>query len=169
MSETFVYHKHECKFEQGHILCGDRVVGIPFDVFAQLHRLEIMIQQHDYLSTQAPYSPGPSLKGWRRRYLADEGLPFVEPPETPEIDKRAAKAMKFMAEMDSIEEAKELNEAISRFAPLIKWCQNEAWVEGNTTDAIDLYTIGNPLELDADTVVTVLKAIIQSPIKIQED
>lgn len=151
--------KSKCSFENGHIIKKNKVVGIPSAVYYQLEKLEIMIQQWSYLSSQRPMSPEPSLVGWERKSKHVADRPYVDMPETPEMDKQVKEAIAFMCEVDAIEEAENINKMIDRFGDLIDWCANPKFIEGDNFNTIDLYELGNPLLMTPEDVVNAIKII----------
>ena len=159
--------KNKCTFEAGHIVKKNELVGIPSIVFYQLEKLELMYQQYDYLKGQGKYCPGPSLDGFVRKSDLAADLPYVAAPETPVTDRRVEEAMAFMDEVDAIDNANKVNNAIDDFEALINWCASEKFVEGNCFNPIDTPMLGNPLELTADAVAYVLGTIVNDPIEIE--
>lgn len=160
--------KSKCSFENGFVVKKSKIVSLPTAVYLQLNKLEIMMQQYEYLLKQPSYSPGPSLEGWKRKSGLKSTRPYVDLPETPITDRRLAEAMQFMKEADAVNDAMVVNEMIDNFGDLIDWCSNDKFVEGNCIRPLDLYKIGNPLKLTADEVRSILTAIITSPIELKE-
>jgi len=159
--------KSKCKFEAGHIIKKNKVVGIPRVIWWQLNRLETMVQQYDYLIAQPPYQPGPSLEGFDRKSIIGNDRPYVSCPDTPVIDKRVKEAMEFMAETDKVNDAAEINKAIDHFGELIDWFDSDKFIEGGCFEIIDTPTLGNPLILDGHDIVTILKVLVTSPIEVE--
>lgn len=164
---TKMIKKKDCKFENGHIVKGDKLVGIPITVWLQLDKLELMCQQYMYLSGQPAYHAGPSLDGFERKSALRDKLPYIEMPETPTSDARVAEAMAFMREVDACANVAQANGMIDRFAELILWCKGKKFVEGEFLRPIDTPQLGNPLELKAKDISGILHMIASSPIVIQ--
>lgn len=160
--------KNKCSFENGYIVKKDKLVGIPSIVWYQLEKLEVMYQQYAYLKAQQSYTPGPSLDGFVRTRALGTKLPYAPVPDTPVMDRRVEEAMAFMDEVDAIDNAKKLNDAIENFRELIDWCASEKFVEGNRYDPIDTFALGNPLKLTADNVAYVLSLIVNDPVEIED-
>lgn len=157
--------KSKLTFEAGHLIKKDKVIGLPVNVWLQLNELETMIQQYDYLKKQKEYSPGPTLDGFERRRSEyfDNILEEVL-PETPVSDKRVAEAKAFMDEVDRVDKAKEVNETIEHFHDLMLWCQHDKFIEGDCYNPIDLYVLGNPLELTEEKVARIIECMVFNPV-----
>lgn len=159
--------KSKCEFEAGCIVKEDELIGIPKVVHLQLNKLELMMQQYSYLKDQPAYNAGPSLDGFERQSVLASERPYVEAPETPVTDKLIAEAMAFMKEADKVSNAADVNTAIDNFGALVDWCATDKFIEGDCYDKLDLYMLGNPLELTVDDIVNILKCIVESPIVIE--
>lgn len=160
--------KSKCEFEYGIITKKNKQVGIPYCVWCQLNKLELMFQQYTYLKTQPEYQAGPSLDGFERKSLIKSDRPYVSLPDTPTIDKRVNEAMAFIKETDEMNDAVKVNELIDDFGALIDWCSNEKFIEGECYKIIDTPMIGNPLEIKPEAIVVLLKLIVSSPITFEE-
>lgn len=159
--------KSKCEFEAGIIVKDDEQVGIPPVVYLQLEKLETMVQQYRYLAAQKPACEGPSLEGFERKSALVSERPYIPAPDTPVTDRRIAEAMEFMAEADAVANAADVNLAIDSFGALVDWCAADKFVEGDCYKKLDLYELGNPLELTADKIAGILKEIVESPITIE--
>lgn len=165
---TKLINKTDCTFESNRVVCEGEIVGLPVDVVMQLHKLELMVQQYDYLKAQPKYAPAPSLDGFERKTSVGKDRPYVNVPDTPITDSRVDLAMKFMAEVDKVNEAADVNNMIDRFGALIDWLAVPKFVEGSYTGNIDTPVLGSPLELTPGKVATILSQIIMHPV-IMED
>ena len=165
---TKLINKDDLTFENNRIVKDDEIVGLPVDVVLQLHKLELMVQQYDYLTAQPSYSPAPSLDGFERKTALKSDRPYVNVPDTPVTDNRVEEAMAFMAEVDKVNEAADVNNMIDRFGALIDWLAAVKFVEGSYTGNIDTPVLGNPLVLTPGDVAAILTNIIMHPV-IMED
>ena len=165
---TKIIKKSKCKFEHGLIVKKNKVIGVPTVVALQLMKLETVYQQWDYLRKQPAYQPGPSLNGFERKSIFDTELPYVDMPDTPVTDARIEEAMAFMEECDKVEETGKVNEQIDEYKALIDWCSGDTFVEGNYEQALDTPCLGNPLELEPHTIVSILMAVVSNPIVMEE-
>lgn len=147
--------KKQMIYENGRFYHKDLEVHIEGAVAAQLNKLELMVQQFEYLEEQAPYSAGPSLAGFERKTAIGTNRPYVEVPETPTLDKRAEEAKAFMEEIDAASDAKEINRQIDAFGELIDWCSKVKvpTYDGTYSPIVDTPVLGDPLDLKAETVV----------------
>lgn len=159
--------KSKCKFEAGRIVKKGKLIGLPYPVWCQLNKIEIMAQQYGYLYAQDAYNPGPSLKGFKRKSALKDNRPYVSDPETPVMDRRIDEAMKFMEETDKVNDAAKINEAIDQFGDLIDWCASDKFITGDCHNLIDVPTIGNPLTLSPEEIVDFLTQIIVCPIEME--
>lgn len=165
MSNHYIIHKKDCRFENGYILDCDEIIGINGDVHRLLERLELMAQQYEYLMAQpAPcHVPVPTLENFKRKSALHADLPYEEMPATPAIDAQVAQSMAFVEEQDALEDARDLNKMIDKFATLFDWVAADEFPEGNCTLPLDLPTLGNPLELTAEQVKALLKQMVYHP------
>lgn len=165
---TKLIKKSKCTFENGYIIKKNKVVGIPRIVHLQLDKLECMLQQMDYLITQPAGRPGPSLNGWQRKSALKSDRPYFDAPDTPVTDRRVEEAMQFMKEVDAVQDTVDTNKLIDEFGELIDWCAADKFVEGTDHSQLDLYVLGNPLELKPQTVAALLGRLVTSPVQIEE-
>lgn len=156
--------KSKCEFVAGQIVKKNELIGIPYKVWAQLTKLDLVIQQYDYLLSQPKYSPGPSLHGFERMSALKNDRPYVDAPDTPVTDRRVAEAMEFMAEVDSVNDTEKINEMIDEYGALIDWLAADKFVEGECYNPIDTPSLGNPLYLNPKNVVYFIKLIVKNPI-----
>lgn len=159
--------KSKCKFEAGHIVKKNKIVGIPASVWFQLNKLEVALQEHYYLKAQPPACSGPSLDGFERKSALKSVRPYRSAPDTPLIDKRVEEAMQFMKEVDEVNNADRVNDLIDEFGELIDWCAADKFVEGSYERPIDTLYLGNPLKLSALDVAASL-CILAKPIVIED-
>ena len=158
MSNKYLVAKNNCEFRYGFITDGTVILGMPNQVALQLNKLELMCQQYEYLKSQpqGQFVPMPTLDGFVRKSALHTKLPKVALPETPTIDAKVAESMAFMEELDAVEDTRELNEQIKKFAPLFDWIAADEFPEGDWTDPLDLPVLGDPLALTADHIVGLL-------------
>lgn len=159
--------KSKCTFEAGQIVKKNELVGIPYKVWAQLSKLEIVVQQYDYLASQPKYSAGPSLQGFERKSALKKNRPYVDAPDTPVTDRRVAEAMEFMAEIDSVNDAEKINEMIDDYGALIDWLSADKFVEGDCFNPIDTPSLGNPLYLMPVDVVRIIEFMVKRPVEFE--
>ena len=159
--------KSKCEFINGHIVKKNELIGIPSNVWLQLNKLEVMVQQHGYIIAQDAYCPGPSLDGFVRRSALKGNRPYLEAPETPVTDKRVTEAMAFMKEVDAVNDVHLINETIDRFGELIDWLDADKFVEGTCTHPIDTPELGNPLELRGEDIAKVIEMLVTCPIEFE--
>jgi len=155
--------KSKCTFEEGYIIKNGKQIGLPFIVWAQLNELEIMMQEHAYLKAQPTYQPGPSLEGFERKSAFTKDRPYVDAPDTPVTDKRVAEALAFIDESEKVENAATVNNAIDKFGALIDWAASKKFIEDDCYTRIDTPSLGNPLELTPEAIVSVLRVLIEDP------
>ena len=160
--------KSKCTFEAGHIVKKDKVIGLPMNVWLQLNKLELIAQQYRYLVIQPAHCDGPSLEGFERKSMFGNDRPYAEMPDTPVMDQRVEEAMKFMAEIDGLNDTMEINQAIDSFGDLVDWCAGKKFIEGDCYKVIDTPEVGNPLTLEPQDIADFIKIVVSSPIVIEE-
>lgn len=165
MAELKMINKNKCKFDNGFICKGNKIVGLPVNVAFQLQKLELMIQQYEYLAAQPKAQPMPTLDGFK----FDDGLPkpaYVEQPDTPTMDARVAEALAFCDEVAEVDKAAETNRMIERFADLINWCNADKFVAGDYVSPLRCPRIGNPLKLTEAQVIGTIARMVCNPLTI---
>lgn len=160
--------KSKCKFEAGIIVKKNKQIGIPYCVWCQINKLELMLQQYNYLKQQPSYQAGPTLEGFKRESALKVDRPYIDTPDTPTIDKRVEEAMRFMSETDRVNEAVDTNKAIDDFGELVDWCASDKFIEGDCYKIIDTPMLGNPLELEPTEVAAALKILVCAPVVVEE-
>lgn len=159
--------KSKCTFEAGHIVKKNELVGIPYAVWAQLNKLELVVQQLNYLRDQPAFCAGPSLEGFERQSALANKRPYIDTPKMPVTDRRVAEAMEFMREVDSLNDAVHVNELIDEYGELIDWCDSDKFVEGDCCKPIDTWTLGNPLLLTGKEVAHIIQYLIENPVVVE--
>lgn len=139
--------KSDCTFKAHRIVKGDEVVGLPYDVWTQLHVLERHVQESRYLAGQAGYSPLPSLDGFKYRSAVEADLPVKPAPETPTIDAREKEAKRFLDELEQVDLTNDVNDMIRRYDELVRFVMEDEFVEGDQVARIDTKMLGDPLKL----------------------
>ena len=168
MAELKMIKKDKCKFDNGLIVKGSKIVGLPADVALQLQKFELMIQQYEYLASQPAPQPMPSLDGFE----FDDGLSKPKhfgQPETPTMDARVEEAMAFCAEVEEVDQVIETNRMIDRFEALINWCNADKFVAGDYVSPLRCPRIGNPLKLTEDLVIGTIVDMVKHPVVIEVD
>ena len=161
-------NKDKCEFINGSIIKKNEQIGISTIVWMQLNKLEVIMQQYMYLKGQPAYCAGPSLEGFERKTILDNGMPYIKAPDTPVTDKRVAEAMQFMAEADAINDAEKINSLIDDYAELIRWCNADKFIEGDCYKLIDTPELGDPLMLNGDDIVKCLTVLVKNPIEMED-
>lgn len=165
MAELKMIKKDKCKFENGFVCKGSKIIGLPADVALQIQKLELMIQQYEYLASQPAPRPMPSLDGFK----FNDGLPkpmHFDRPDTPTMDARVAEAMAFCEEVEEVDNAIEVNKMIDRFTALINWCNADKFVAGDYVSPLRCPRIGDPLKLTEDQIVGTLLDMVIHPVTI---
>ena len=161
--------KSECDFSKGYIIGadGETVIALPFPVRHQLEELDRAWQIFCYLDEQEPYHPAPTIAGFKRETFRDErAWEMPEKPETPAIEKRMEETLAYLKDVDAEEGYDKLAYACDRFHDLLDFCAEEAFiaVDAASIQALKCARVGNPLELKADDVIAMLKAMVESDV-----
>lgn len=157
--------KSDCVFKNGYIFKADgsEVVSPESAVVLQLIKLETGVQQADYLRSQDPFSPGPTLDGWKRKSIRD-GKWKIDAPETPVHDARVKEAEAFMDEADELAKHHDVQKALDMFGDLLDWVDADEFVAFDGPMVIDTPVLGNPLELETEDVVAMICELASVPV-----
>lgn len=156
-----VYKKDELKFKDGYLMTEDEVAAIDGHVRALLDKLEVALQQAEYLEGQPAFSPGPTLDGFKRK-RSDKWK--VEHKPQPVHEAKVEEAEAFMAEADEYQLELDMQKACDMFRDLLNWCESDVVIEGAGTPApLDLPILGDPLELTSERVLAELEHLVRIP------
>jgi hypothetical protein len=73
-----------------------------------------------------------------------------------------------MEEVDAVNDAEKVNATIDAYRELISWCSGEKFIEGDCFKPIDTAELGNPLELDEQTIVKCIEILVAAPIVLED-
>lgn len=155
--------KNKCEFVDGHIVKKNEIIGLPYEVTILLRKLELTVQQWQYLRAQPEARPMPSLGGFEFRSRLHANDYHVDRPDTPTMDARVAEAMSFCEEADRVSDVRELNRLIDQYEPLLRWCDADKFVPGRDETELDLAELGDPLLLEPGDIVTMLEMMVNHP------
>lgn len=140
-----MYSKIDLTFSNGYVIDDDHnVVCLPDKVAEQLNELEEIFQKAEYLKTQDPASPMPSLDGFERESIRQT---IVIEASTPTLDAKVEEGMKIRDELRKMSNADTMNETISKYQEVFHFVQDDTFVEGDKAVFIDTPKLGNPLNL----------------------
>ena len=147
-----MFDKSECEYKGGYIVCDGKVVCVDNEVVDLFNKLDVDMQRAQY---EATYCPGFAAPAEEFAPKSEHGAiyPTIK-ADTPELDKQAEQAIKIMNEVDAMADAAKANEYFASIRPLIMFVNDEFIVSGEqaTQHRFDLPTVGNPLELDKDSL-----------------
>lgn len=154
-----IVNKNKLQYKNGLLVDKkNRVVAIDQAIVDQLNMLETKLQQREYMDGQPKATPMPSLDGFERLSIHDSGAFDVVVPETPVMDKRIEEGLAFAKEAEKLYKADEANRIIHTYLrALAEFVSSDVVVvdyDANCLDEIDTPTLGNPLTLDEESLIT---------------
>lgn len=162
--------KDKLVMKQGRIVEVEtnEIIGVPNEVHLLAAKLETAIQQADYLDQQAPFSPVPTLDGFKRKSIKDKGKWRIEPKPTPVHDQLAEQAEAFMDEADDMQRAGDLQHAVDGYAPLLEWLDAEEVpvAQHYNINVIDTPVLGDLLDLTSEQVIAHLERLVDGGVHI---
>lgn len=154
-----MFNKSECEYKGGYIVCDGKVVCVDNEIVDLFNKLDIDVQRAQYEATCCPSFAAP-VEEFTPKSEHGSIYPVIE-ANTPELDKMTEQAMKIMDEVDAMADAAKANEYFANIHPLILFVNDEFIVSGEqaTQHRFDLPTIGNPLELDKESLAGFVMSI----------
>lgn len=149
--------KKDLKYVNGYITDNEgTVVNIDYRIAHFLNKLEVRLQKAKYIKAQPECQFPPSLNGFELK--SEHKVYKIEEPKTPKLDARANLAKDILDEMVAVNNAKECNEFIKANAVVFEWLDSDLIVVGSSEAGVqfDLPTLGNPLELTAESVMDII-------------
>ena len=147
------YSKSDLTFKSGYVVNSDGdVVALPKGVAKQLNDIETMVQEAAWVSEHETEEREPEEF---ERKSAFGSAPIVT-ADTPLLDKKIEEAMRIHAEIEQKLCADKLTEIIAGFKEAFAFCAEDDFVEGDVVTRLDLPTLGDPLKLTADGLVSVM-------------
>lgn len=155
--------KCEIKFDDGWLVTkDDEVIALPYEIARQFDMIDEALQMADYLASQSPARPAPSLDGFERKTLSHERTKFT--CDTPALDNAEASAKAMLQDIKHKQQADDANLLCEKFKDLIEFCASDYIFEQNSYPVkYDWYIWGNPLEVSADEVEDILLGLAKSP------
>ena len=143
-----MYSKDQVTFSNGYVIDeNSNVVCLPDKVAEQLNELEEIFQKAEYLKTQDPASPMPSLDGFKRKSI---NKTIEIEASTPTIDAKVAESMQIRDELRKLDNAETMNKIIGEYQEVFNFVQNDTFVEGGKVVLIDTPTLGSPMNIKVD-------------------
>ena len=154
-----MFDKSECEYKGGYIVCDGKVVCVDNEIVDLFNKLDVDIQRAQYESKRC-LNLDASVDEFAPKSEHGAIYPVIE-ADTPELDKMAEQAMKLMNEIDAMADASKINEYLDGIHPLIMFVNDEFIVSGEqaTQHRFDLPTVGNPLELDKDSLANLVMSM----------
>lgn len=145
--------KKDCEYKGGYIVNDGKVVCVDNKIVSLFNKFEEDVQRAQFEATKEPVCATPNDEEFMRKTEHGNIYPCVK-ASTPELDKKAEQTMKLLEELDQMVAADQINDYLYEIQPLIEWVHDDFIVSGEqaTQHRFDLPTIGNPLELDKDTL-----------------
>ena len=155
-----IRYKNQLAYKSGYLIdVDDEVVALPTKVAEQLNNLDTLVQKARYLNGQPKASPEPSLDGFVRE--TEVSVPKLKDPITPAIDHKERESKAILKEIRSKMEADAVNDIVDANKEAFVFMDNGEFIEGTEVVRLDLPELGNPLELTAEKMLSILKAVIK--------
>lgn len=149
---TRIVNKSELTYRAGYIIDADsNVVPLPDEVYSQLMFIELKIQELRYLHDQPKAAPVPSLEGFEQQ---SEFEKIQLTTSTPNLDKEYENSLAILGDIRSMENAKAINSMLDHIQDALAWLESDEFVEGDCVKRLDLPVIGNPLNANANTIIS---------------
>lgn len=157
------FKKSDIKFDDGWLVTkDDEVISLPFEIARQFDMIDEALQMADYLASQSPARPVPSLDGFERKTLSHERTKFT--CDTPALDTAEATAKAMFQDIKNQQHVDDANYLCKKFKKLIDFCASDYIFEQNSyPERYDWFTWGNPLEVTADDVEDILFSLAEHP------
>lgn len=161
-------YKEKLTFDNGMVLDGDETVNIPRLVAIEAERLDLMLQEYNYLKAQPEACEGPTMDGFERESYRASHRYKLAMPDTPIMDAKAAEGKAFVAEVKAHNATVEAQHVLDEFRELVDFAQSDRFVEESCgTYMVDTPALGSILELTPERIGEVLLEIAKSPIQIE--
>ena len=147
--------KKECTYKKGYVVKDNEIVALPVNVVAQLRRLEGAYQRARYLAAQPKGHLAPSLEGFRFESEHEVKVPWIEYVDTPALDAKIDESLAIVGELDAMHKVGQINQYRSSFSDLFEFADNDEFIEGTEPMKLDLATIGSPLTLTPEMLVSI--------------
>lgn len=150
--------KKDCEYKGGYIVNDGNIVCIDNEVVDLLNKLDVDIQRAKFEANN--HQPATPVKEFVPETEHGAIYPVIE-ADTPELDKLTEKSMKIMDEIDAMADAEMANMYFAGIHPLIMFVNDEFIVSGEqaTQHRFDLPTVGNPLELDKNSLADLVMSM----------
>lgn len=150
-----MFKKKDCKYKDGYIVCGGKVLSIDNKIVDLLNELEDMVQRSCYDDAKQMVCDCCTVERSEFQRLSEHGGKrpiFV--PNTPDLDDAVSKTVAIMDDLDKIDKAKKTNRYYDRLEPVFKFVESKTIVSGDQAvqHRFDLPTLGNPLKLTVEDI-----------------
>ena len=158
-----MFNKSECTYKGGYIVCNDEIVGIDNEIVDLFNKLETDIQEAEFKRIECIKCPGKLLAdkdSFHRKSEFGARIPRMS-VKTPLMDAKFKESMELMEEIDNVDNSEKANEYFEGIMPLIEFVNDPFIVEcaQPSQHRFDLPTVGNPLEVDPETLVKLVAGI----------
>ena len=160
-----MYKKKKLAYKNGYIVKDGKVIAIDNEIVDLFNKLEEDYQRYLHeknVNLVAPFATHYANKPFARATEHGKVFAHVE-PKTPELDAAVEKAVKIMDEIDSIALAEKCNEYMKKMQPLFRFASSKRVLDCKQAvqHQFDLPKLGNPLELDAEAIATIIMMMFQ--------
>ena len=149
-----IYNKNDLTYKNGYIICDDKVVSIDNEIVDLLNKLDTDIQRAEWRQAKSDNAH----EAWKEAMSQFEPKSEFTLPEigaeTPVLDAKIEEAKMLMDDIDAKAYAAQANDYLAGIKPVVLFVQDDSVVEFEqpTQHRFDLPVVGNPLELDGESL-----------------
>jgi hypothetical protein len=149
---TKMYKKSKLEYKNGYIVKNGKIISVDNKIVDMFNQLETDYQRALW-DANHPVMPAVGRPEFQFETERGKVHPVIK-VHTPNLDEAISKAKDIMDDLDAIDAADRATEYLNKIQPLIQFICDDHIVSCNqeTLHRFDLKFIGNPLELDKETL-----------------
>ena len=156
------YKKKKLAYENGYLMKDGKVVVVDPQVVRMLNKLDVDVQKarHETVRKFKCSAVSEIMSEDFERETERYTMEFEV--DTPSLDEMTKNTMKLMEEIDACNNASKGNDYLKMIDPVVQFVANKKVLDWNglaAPEQFDLPIIGNPLELDADTLMSFVNSV----------
>lgn len=158
-----IFHKTDLEYKNGFLIKDDEVVGIDNEIVDLLNKLDTDIQRAEFISErQTGIDAVNEMLDVKFKPKSEFELPVVG-THTPYLDAKVEEAKAIMDELDGKDAADKANEYLKNIKPVVLFVKDDSIIEFEQPrqHRFDLPRIGNPLELDEETLALLVCKVFE--------
>ena len=156
------YKKEELTYRGGYLVNKDgNIMDLDCAVVTALNEIEMLNQRAQYHKAQNKIAGFEELEPFT---FADEhSAPSISfDIDTPFVDRKVKESMIILKEVKALGAVKKMEEIAEGLMPALTWIHKNEFVssEAEYQPRLNMKTVGNPLELTVDKVLTIIFAYV---------